>query len=224
MPGKKSEAFTLIELLIVVAIIAILAAIAVPNFLEAQTRAKVSKALANMRTLAVGLEAFRTDHHTYPPSWSGSNNYPNYVQNRMDPLWSPRNAPAGFPKASLTTPIPYVSSFVGDPFMEAGAYHDSQGVFEDYAWQYGVDRDAAEAWVLESYGPNRKPDQPSAGGAAPDKPNPNLFLTLYETVGRMQTRAYFFTGDWAKKFDGAYDPTNGTVSEGDIVRMSYATQ
>ena len=37
------RAFTLIELLIVVAIISILAGIAVPNFLDAYTRAKVSK-------------------------------------------------------------------------------------------------------------------------------------------------------------------------------------
>jgi prepilin-type N-terminal cleavage/methylation domain-containing protein len=49
--------FTLIELLIVVAIIAILAAIAVPNFLEAQTRAKVSRALSDMRSLTTAVEA-----------------------------------------------------------------------------------------------------------------------------------------------------------------------
>jgi len=39
----------LIELLIVVAIIAVLAAIAVPNFLEAQTRSIISRTMADLR-------------------------------------------------------------------------------------------------------------------------------------------------------------------------------
>jgi len=43
MKSRILKAFTLIELLIVVAIIAIIAAIAIPNFLEAQVRSKVSR-------------------------------------------------------------------------------------------------------------------------------------------------------------------------------------
>jgi type II secretion system protein G len=66
-PMTRRSAFTLIELLIVVAIIAILAAIAVPNFLEAQVRAKVSRANNDMRALATALEVYHVDHNTYPP-------------------------------------------------------------------------------------------------------------------------------------------------------------
>ena len=64
---KQQKAFTLIELLIVVAIIAILAAIAVPNFLEAQVRSKVSRVRSDMRSLATALEAYQVDNNKYPP-------------------------------------------------------------------------------------------------------------------------------------------------------------
>jgi prepilin-type N-terminal cleavage/methylation domain-containing protein len=64
--NRFTAAFTLIELLIVVAIIAILAAIAVPNFLEAQTRAKISRARADLRTIHTGLEMYQIDNNSIP--------------------------------------------------------------------------------------------------------------------------------------------------------------
>src|SRR5690349_15764472 len=62
----RIRAFTLIELLIVVAIIAILAAIAVPNFLEAQTRSKVSRTKADMRSVTTAIESYAVDNNKYP--------------------------------------------------------------------------------------------------------------------------------------------------------------
>jgi prepilin-type N-terminal cleavage/methylation domain-containing protein len=54
------KGFTLIELLIVIAIILILIAIALPNFLEAQIRARVSKANGELRSLATALFDYNT--------------------------------------------------------------------------------------------------------------------------------------------------------------------
>ncbi|RJP25796.1 MAG: prepilin-type N-terminal cleavage/methylation domain-containing protein [Candidatus Omnitrophota bacterium] len=65
------RAFTLIELLIVVAIIGILAAIAVPNFLNAQTRAKVTRTWADLRTMVNALEQYRLDKNSYIPDFDG---------------------------------------------------------------------------------------------------------------------------------------------------------
>ncbi|MCA9411706.1 MAG: prepilin-type N-terminal cleavage/methylation domain-containing protein [Candidatus Omnitrophica bacterium] len=58
---KRSQGFTLIELLIVIAIILILIAIALPNFLEAQQRAKIANVRAGMRGVGTAIEAFRTE-------------------------------------------------------------------------------------------------------------------------------------------------------------------
>lgn len=63
---RKKEGFTLIELLIVVAIIGIIAGIAIPNFLGARTKARVTRAFADMRALADALEMYYVDNTTYP--------------------------------------------------------------------------------------------------------------------------------------------------------------
>jgi prepilin-type N-terminal cleavage/methylation domain-containing protein len=57
---KRIKGFTLIELLIVIAIILILIAIALPNFLEAQIRARVTKANGEMRSLSTALFDYNT--------------------------------------------------------------------------------------------------------------------------------------------------------------------
>lgn len=67
---SRGKAFTLIELLIVVAIIGILAAIAVPNFLQAQLRAKVARVYADLRSMKTAIEMYHMDHNGYPPSCS----------------------------------------------------------------------------------------------------------------------------------------------------------
>lgn len=66
MPARPANAFTLIELLVVVVIISLLAAIAVPNFLEAQTRAKVSRTTSDLRAAATCIETYAIDHSAYP--------------------------------------------------------------------------------------------------------------------------------------------------------------
>ena len=114
--------FTLIELLIVVAIIAILAAIAVPNFLEAQTRAKVTRAKADMRSAATAIEAYFVDHNKYP--FDGYNR----ANTQRFNYW--------FLPDQISSPIAYMtSSKVVDPFRKDKPGANAHYQFDDVRYR-----------------------------------------------------------------------------------------
>src|SRR2546428_7639290 len=67
IPMKKlvQKGFTLIELMIVVAIIGILAAIAIPNFIKFQARSKQSESKSNLKAAYTAEKAYYQEKDTY---------------------------------------------------------------------------------------------------------------------------------------------------------------
>jgi type IV pilus assembly protein PilA len=62
---RKQEGFTLIELMIVVAIIGILAAIAIPNFLQYQMKSRQSEAKTNLQAIRTSEISFQAEKGCY---------------------------------------------------------------------------------------------------------------------------------------------------------------
>ncbi len=174
---NEELAFTLVELLIVVAIIAILASIAVSNYLEAQARAKVSRAQTDMRALATALESYRIDHSRYPPT-------------PMDQIDS-----RDWRLAFLTTPVAYMSSIPPDVFK--------RDVPEAYAFWSSQLNDAMKVSPVYAYLPeegNRR------GRWALFSRAPDVDYEVAVEEGGSGLLMY-------------YDTTNGTTSNGDIMRF-----
>ena len=196
------KAFTLIELLIVVAIIAILASIAVPNFLEAQTRAKVARASSDMRTLVTAVESYAVDWNTYPAP--GGVTAAGVVHIPGQALGGYSNK---FLPPAVTTPISYVNSLLSDIFFEKNASVEQRYIY--YSYLEGEARrfpaafppNSAPAYRLEKLGPY------VFWACGPDGDRIDLAPPQVPALGPLQL--------------GFYDPSNGTMSNGDLVRGKY---
>jgi prepilin-type N-terminal cleavage/methylation domain-containing protein len=208
MPQRTGfRAFTLIELLIVVAIIAILAAIAVPNFLEAQVRAKNSRCKADIRSLATAIESYRVDTNHYPPDplWYNATWYP------QGPGWSQAQVDNYLVLQVVTTPIAYMSSIPANVFKNAsfGGYYLGKPAENWYVYWAKEWKDlqllfhptwpnSGAVWSVSTTGPDRGD-------------NFGSYYIFGENILNQQS-AWGMVGC-------LYDPTNGTVSAGDVVRI-----
>jgi type IV pilus assembly protein PilA len=63
--SKKSEGFTLVELMVVIVIVGILAAVAIPKFLDASNKAKASEFPTQLTALYTGEMAYNAENGTY---------------------------------------------------------------------------------------------------------------------------------------------------------------
>lgn len=65
---KTRKGFTLVEILIVVVILGILAAIVIPQFTNASTAAKESNLKSNLQTVRAQIELYKLDNNDVPPA------------------------------------------------------------------------------------------------------------------------------------------------------------
>lgn len=203
-----SRAFTLIELLIVVAIIAILAAVAVPNFLEAQVRAKVARAKTDMRTLGTALETYRIDNPGYPeyavivtpPGVEVQDPAVIHGQDYFECF-------SRVPGLCITTPVAYVTTIAPDIFARKFTGPQPQ------VWDFSYKNSRQNNRIFQG----DRGSEPWLG------PNGEKLLRDWGEW-RLSSGGPDGTRITDIKRNLIYDSTNGTVSQGDLVRSQRTAE
>lgn len=195
---------TLVELLVVVAVISIIAAIGVVNLLHAQERAKLAVVANDLRLLSNGLAAYHVDHNHFPPG------------PRTEGVEEYRRLFVPVALSPLTTPLAYMSSLMStDPFggersLAPGAFQSFDTVIRHaYVYVHYPDFSIYKSnpalnrrgYGLTSFGP----DLVDTYGVY--RPFPTELSQEAVDIG-IHTVA-----------DTVFDPTNGVMSRGDISRF-----
>jgi general secretion pathway protein G len=125
-PFKKpsSAGFSLIEILVVVVIIGILAAVVVPRVMDEPDRAKVTRAQQDVQALVTALNMYRLDNHHYPSTEQG--------------LEALVRRPSGQPEAANWRQGGYIDRMPRDPWGREYQYLNPGVHGEIDVWSFGA--------------------------------------------------------------------------------------
>lgn len=181
MKKFSKKGFTLIELMIVVAIIGILAAIAIPNFMKFQAKSKQSEAKGNLKGLATAQKAYFAEKNSYTASMKrvgfvpeGNNRY-SYAITKTNPILpSEAGDSSKFTNDvdSWNSSAPDFSGTIKDPVQTMGLTFEATGnAFAAFASGNIDSDDLLDEWVISSQNleTNSSCGSEEADNAATDK-------------------------------------------------------
>lgn len=114
---SHNKGFTLVEILIVVIILGILAAIVIPQFTEASNDARDSSLVSDLQTLRSQIELYKIQHLDMLPGDDDDDGTPDGVELVADLTGTTDNAGAVVAPGTLGALGPYLQSFPKNPFV-----------------------------------------------------------------------------------------------------------
>ena len=128
---RNKKGFTLVEILIVVVILGILAAIVIPQFTDASTQSKISSCLSSLQSLRSQIQLYKIQHNDNPPSVGTFDEATFRAQMEM---YSDASGTTGTSKTATLVYGPYVQDLPTNPWngSDSVAATDASGV----GWVY----------------------------------------------------------------------------------------
>ncbi|MDW8381313.1 MAG: type II secretion system protein [Verrucomicrobiota bacterium] len=113
---RRTSAFTLVEIMIVVAIIGLLAAIAIPNFVRARTQSQATACINNLRLIDGAKQQWALENNQGPTAVPDEQDITPYLGRAAGGTYPTCPANGQYtigavnvkPTCSITTPIPHV--------------------------------------------------------------------------------------------------------------------